>query len=243
MKRIVLLVLLALLAMPVTATASVNDTAKDCNGANGIKECLTLDGVGGDLNFVRSSITNNTEADFCGQLYVSKNALTDWRNIPECVSVGDKVVVIWDVSGHDPFLDGTVFCSQFVTDQGLLGGQPCVVTPIPPPPRNVENTNKCEPLNRLKQCIFVAGFVVHVDYVTGTEYGIPTGSICGYEHRYENGSDVAKGRLCIPKGTSSSGHIKWNVNRNYPPGTTICSRFRTDHGTWSGRPCASIGSP
>ncbi len=235
------LALFAALLMP--HTAALADTSKDCQNRNDIKVCLTLFGVGGDLEQVKASILNVTDppVDFCGQLYVSKNEFTDWRDIPECVTPGDKVVVIWDVSGHAPFDDGTVFCSQFVTDEGVLGGQPCVVTPIPPPPRSVDNTNKCAPLNGLKQCELIAGFVVHVDYVKGTEFGIPTGSICGYEHRYEEGTDVAKGRLCVPKGAGSSSFVKWNVNRNYQQGTTICTRFRTDHGTWSGRPCGDIG--
>lgn len=246
MKRTgILIVATLLLALtPKLAVASTADSSKDCQNRNDIKDCLTLTGIGGDLDSVRASILNLTEADFCGTLYVSRNENTDWKSIPECVTVGDRVVVTWDVSGHDPFDDGTVFCSQFITDEGVLGGQPCVVTPIPPPPHGtvgVANTSKCDPENSLKQCIYVSGFVVHVDYVKGTEYGIRTGSICGYEHRYEDGDDVAKGRLCVPKGVGSSGYVRWNVNRNYANGTVICTRFRTDHGTWSGKPCGSIG--
>ncbi len=246
MRRIGSIIALALLLalVPLGARASTADTAKRCVTTNGIRDCLTLTGVGGDLAAVRVSITNLTDADFCGQAYVSKNDNTDWKSIPECVSLGNKVVVTWDVSGHEPFPDGTVFCDQFVTDQGVLGGQPCVVLPILPPRYDVAqvaNTSQCDPQNSLKQCLYIAGFVVHVDYVKGTQYGISGGSICGYEHRYENGADVAKGRLCVPKGTGSSGYVRWNVNRNYQNGTVICTRFRTDHGTWSGKPCGTIG--
>ncbi len=241
---VVVVAAMFLALMPGTSAASVADTSRDCQIRNDIKDCLVLTGFGGDLDTVRGSITNLTDppVDICGTLYVSKNDNTDWRTIPECVTAGDKVVVTWDVSGHDPFPDGTVFCDQFVTDEGVLGGQPCVVTPIPPPGgASVENTSKCDPQNSLKQCILIAGFVVHVDYVKGTEWGIRTGSICGYEHRYEDGTDVAKGRLCVPKGTGSSGYVQWHVNRNYANGTVICTRYRTDHGTWSGKPCGEIG--
>lgn len=240
--RTLLLTTLALFFLAtVPAHASTNDSARDCDGASGIKDCIALFGIGQQVDLIRGSITNNTEADFCGTLYISKNDITDWRLIPECVSVADKVIVTWDLSAHDPFDDGTVFCSQFVTDEGVLGGQPCLVMPIPPPPVQIADASGCNKQNQLKQCIFVKGFAIHVEFVRGTEFGIATGSICGYEKRYDGGALAANNRLCVPKGTGSSGNIKWNVNRNYNPGTNICTRYRTDHGTWSGKPCEVIG--
>lgn len=243
MKRIGSMLALAFaiaLLAPEAASASVADSSRNCDAANLIRTCLTLSGLGGDLDAVRSSITNSTDADFCGTLYVSKNDSIDWKDVPECVAAAEKVVVIWDVSGHAPFPDGTVICSQFITDAGVLGGQPCVVTPIPPP-RGPRNTNKCNALHGLNQCIFVSGFIVHVDYVRGTEFGIPNGAICGFEKRYENGTLKANSRLCVPKGSGSSSYVRWNVDRNYQKGTAICTRYRTDHGTWSGRPCGVVG--
>lgn len=220
------------------------DTAKDCQNRNDIKVCLTLIGEGGQVDSIKSSITDYTDADICGTLYVSKNGNPDWLDIPECATVGDRTVITWAID-HAPFDDGTVFCSQFVLDDGTLSGQPCVVTPIPPPPRTMiastTDASGCATMNRLKQCIYVKGFSIHVDYAKGTEYGIPTGSICGYEHLFKAGEDYKKGRLCVPKGVGSSGYVKWTLNANYPPGTSICTRFRTDHGTWSGKPCEQVG--
>ena len=131
------------------------------------------------------------------------------------------------------------------TDEGILSGQPCVVTPIPPPRADADpfDASGCADANKLHQCIYVKGFSVHVDYTRGTEYGIPTGSICGYEKLYLAGVLTRQGRLCIPKGSDSSGNVKWPLNQNFHPGTNICTRFRTDHGTWSGKPCEQVGSP
>lgn len=241
---VILAVLVGTLGMAGIARAAPAALTKTCQWSddNTIRDCVVVATDDVDplfVNAVKGKVISVLTATICGTEDFYKNGNL-WQEIPTCVDANATTTLTVAVGRTvDP---GTTFCTQFVSDDATYYPLVCstVTGAAPASVDSIDSASGCNTIGVLKQCIYVNGTANFVNYIQGTEYGISTGQICGFERLLQNGVIIKSVSGCVPKGTGSKLVVKWNFNTSYASGTVFCTQFTTNAGTKGGKPCETI---